>query len=689
MDDQAKGSKHASLNSYYFMGALLLDVLLAIVQRDAMLAIASLLFVFAWLRINTRSWFLSFIGILEIMLSIPVSWFIYNTIFQIKFFAFLNSLSIFIVAAIGADDIFIFLDAYNQSAHRNPENLMSLQARMSWVYRRTGAAMAITSATTCAAFLCTLITPLAEMRSFGIFAAIVIFVDYVLVMTLFCTAVVIYHDYYEGRSFFGCCCTTCGKTNPTPTEQALENLRSVGEDEETGDRVSLFFRNRVSGFINAPVNRIAIFVAFLGWMAVAIWQASQLEATKEAEQFLDEDHPFQKSITILNNEFPTAEDDVGLQVYYTWGLGEVDRSGVNLLFDPENYGSPTYVASFDFNEQCQMDLLAACEKLRTDSKYAGLIKRENGLGLVRCFIEELAEYNTNGDLSDCDSVRQGGFKDESWTVAPADVPELMEGFTEQLTCRDSDPESILGYYEDSLGWDGTSLRYASIAVESEKLDPFSQQPESFTRNEYNGFIDIAKELDALVSPSCGGKVIVTDLDEKFVFMNNQSIYVQTAVQSSILGVALAFTVLLLSTRVLHIAFFASLSIASVLASVVGTMVMLGWFLGAIESILIGIIAGFSVDYVVHLAHAYTTAHGSTEERIRAAFGDMGISVLNGMVTSVGASIPLFLCQLQFFAKFGTFLCLTIAFSWVFANFVFMSALAQLKISIKEGRGFRW
>ena len=34
-------------------------------------------------------------------------------------------------------------------------------------------------------------------------------------------------------------------------------------------------------------------------------------------------------------------------------------------------------------------------------------------------------------------------------------------------------------------------------------------------------------------------------------------------------------------------------------------------------------------------------------------------------------------------KFGTFLCLTIAFSWLFANFGFMSVLAQLKIPIKE------
>merc|ERR1711892_935165 len=95
------------------------------------------------------------------------------------------------------------------------------------------------------------------------------------------------------------------------------------------------------------------------------------------------------------------------------------------------------------------------------------------------------------------------------------------------------------------------------------------------------------------------------------------------------------------------------------------------------------VAGFSVDYVVHLAHSYNNSSGDTYERVQSAFGEMGSSVLNGMVTSVGASIPLFFCQLQFFRKFGTFLCLTIAYSWIFANFGFMSVLAQAKVPLKD------
>lgn len=684
MDRQASGKTHKTINSYYFMIALLFDVLIGIIQQDGMLALFSLAFVFLWLRINTGSWFLAGVGILEIFLAIPVAWFLFSVVFRIKYFGFLNALSIFIVAAIGADDIFIFMDAYKQSKHKHPEHLHSMEDRMSWVYRRTGTAMAITSATTCAAFLCTLITPLASIQSFGIFAATVILIDYVLVMTLFFSAVVIYHDRFEDRSCFGCCCTDCSKTDPSPTEAAQEALKTDDPNEEVkGDRVSEFFRVKVAGFIQVPMNRMILGLIFVSWLGVAVWQTSKIEATKESEQFLDGDHPLQKSLTIINSEFPTADDDVGLKVYYTWGIGEVDRSGVNLLLDPENFGKPTFLESFDFNEQCQTEMLKACDKLRTDSQYRGYIKQKGGIGLAYCFMEELGAFYVKGDLSDCEYVQQGDWRNEDWQVPASELASVMERFLQQRSCADQ-TETIPDRYGNEMGWDGTRMRYAAFAVESEVLNPFSQDPEALTRGQYNEFISIAEELDTVISPFCSGPVIMTDLATKFVFMNNQAIYVQTAIQSSILGVAIAFVVLLISTRVFHIAFFASLSIISVLVSVTGTMVMLGWNLGSIESILIGIIAGFSVDYVVHLAHAYETASGDTNERLSEAFGDMGISVLNGMVTSVAASIPLFFCQLQFFSKFGTFLCLTIAFSWIFANFAFMSVLAQFKIPIKKG-----
>lgn len=90
MDEQSKKSTHSTIRSYYFMTAIIGDVILNIVTKDATLAIFSFVFVFLWIRLNTRSWFLAFVGLFEIFFSIPVAWFIFTVIFQIKYFATLN-----------------------------------------------------------------------------------------------------------------------------------------------------------------------------------------------------------------------------------------------------------------------------------------------------------------------------------------------------------------------------------------------------------------------------------------------------------------------------------------------------------------------------------------------------------------------------------------------------------------------
>ena len=81
---------------------------------------------------------------------------------------------------------------------------------------------------------------------------------------------------------------------------AKEALES-GEADAHVDKVGEFFRNRVAGFILVPWHRLVLGAILLGWTCIAIWQATELQAIQQAEQFLDEDHPLQKSFTILEN----------------------------------------------------------------------------------------------------------------------------------------------------------------------------------------------------------------------------------------------------------------------------------------------------------------------------------------------------------------------------------------------------
>merc|ERR1719223_1110098 len=299
----------------------------------------------------------------EIFMSLPLAWLSFSYIFQIKYFSALNVLCIFIVMAIGADDIFVFMDSYKQSANRSTDMLESLETRMSWVYRRSGSAMLLTSITTCSAFLCTLASPIAGTRSFGVFAAFVILFDYILVMTLFCTSVVIYHNRFEGKPF--CCnCTFWKRNSPTPTENALQSYEAGIVPDL--DRISKFFKERFAPFILKGSNRIIIGIILTTWMIVASIYTAKLEPTTSAEQFLDDDHPIQKAGTILNDKFPKTEEDLTSKIHFVWGLEEISRKGVNQLLDPDFVGNAAFAEGFSFNRECQTKMVEACESLQSN-----------------------------------------------------------------------------------------------------------------------------------------------------------------------------------------------------------------------------------------------------------------------------------------------------------------------------------
>jgi len=414
--------------------------------------------------------------------------------------------------------------------------------------------------------------------------------------------------------------------------------------------------------------RVLILLVLLAWLIPAIVYVTKLEPTKTAEQFLKEDHPLQYSITILNNEFPVSAQDEGLPVFFTWGVGTLDQSGVNQLIDPDNVGRPVFKEAFAFTPECQRKISLACDDLkfsRTAERTALLKREDTGFSAIRCVMDSFIPFaDASGFTAATDNA----------TVPLDNVNAAIRAFRANPPQGVEDMDEIV----DNFGWDGEELRYVSIQVESQVLDQWSNLAEDVTRTQYEGFQRLAEHLNGVVGDSCGASgVLMTDLEQKFIFMNNQKIYRESAVSGAAIGVAISFLVLLLATRSPLLAVLSTVSILCTIMSVIGAVVMLGWTLGTVEAILISILAGFSVDYVVHLAHSFAHSSGSAHQRVRAAFAEMGTPVLSGMLTSVLASLPLFACEILFFEKFGTFLCFTILSSWIFANFGFMAALATV------------
>ena len=85
-------------------------------------------------------------------------------------------------------------------------------------------------------------------------------------------------------------------------------------------------------------------------------------------------------------------------------------------------------------------------------------------------------------------------------------------------------------------------------------------------------------------------------------MMTEEIFADNVVQGLATSIGLAAIVLLCATGNIVLTFFSIVSITCIISSVIGIVQILGWRLGIAESLASDFFVGFSVDYVVHVAH---------------------------------------------------------------------------------------
>lgn len=122
--------------------------------RDGVLILLSITLVGLFVLWHTRSPFLTVFGMFHVILSFPFAYFFMQFMFDIGPMGILNFMSIFIILGIGADDIFILLDAWKQSANVITQpvdtaaddedgRMEHLQRRFEWTFRRAAWAMLV------------------------------------------------------------------------------------------------------------------------------------------------------------------------------------------------------------------------------------------------------------------------------------------------------------------------------------------------------------------------------------------------------------------------------------------------------------------------------------------------------------------------------------------------------------------
>ena len=139
----------------------------------------------------------------------------------------------------------------------------------------------------------------------------------------------------------------------------------------------------------------------------------------------------------------------------------------------------------------------------------------------------------------------------------------------------------------------------------------------------------------------------------------------------VMGVSLV--ILLVSTCNMVTSFYAFLSIGGIILSNLAALKLIGWDMGVTEAMTIVVFIGFAIDYVVHLANHYVGALSpSRGKRMSEAYGEIGVSILGGAITTIASGLLLVFAQFTLFIKFAVLIILTIGFSVLFALFFFGS-----------------
>ena len=262
------------MNFYYTNLALRRKATQKQVIKDMQLAILSFAFIVIFMWLQTGSVWITGWAIFSIFSSFNIANLIYRIILDYRYFGVFHVLSIFIILGIGADDIFVFTDTWKQSQRIE---FPSMAHRLDSVYRRASKAMFITSFTTIVAFLSNVPTPLLALSSFGVFSAVLVFVNYCSVVIFFPAVVIMHETHRQGRC---CCCPfrVCWPKSP----EGDENQTEQNERKKIGSYIIEFFENTFfNKVVKHRMSRSIVLVLFFALIVASIVFATRLKPEEE------------------------------------------------------------------------------------------------------------------------------------------------------------------------------------------------------------------------------------------------------------------------------------------------------------------------------------------------------------------------------------------------------------------------
>jgi len=561
-----------------------------IVVRDTMLAIGGCIVTTTAMILHTRSPFLTFVGLFQIILAFPLSYFIYYFVMGLVFFPFLNLIGIFVIFALGADHVFVAVDKWKNA--RNDYPYLSTEDIAGKALPSAGKAMILTTITTAVAFFGSAICPIAPIVLFATFSGMLIVIDYILDVLVMFPCLCIYDSYRFQRNG----CMDFRRRNnrfpPVPLNEGLEpgsissNGGAVGEKSEDCGDVELsittkeckkkavkandiqrseldkesesYIRRLLHGYYGFlhSWRRVLLVLSFTA-LGVCAYFASTLQKpdTPTEIQLLDDGIEYEKNRQWRSNLLlDSVLKESGSDAQVVFGLQPAD-TGDHL--DPYTWSTLVLDESFDpSTTKAQLYLRDFCESL---------------------FNETFAKKMKNCSMNEFDEWLQ-----VQATMLPMNQSTIYIEHCKNATGIPIQSESfhacISGWAEEKwdrniLSWNGI-VKVISVSFRSQVR---FNSPSAMLKSEWHRIEDWLHRKQVTEAPKEVSQAFFSSMDFWW-WDTTESVY-QTAFISAAIAIAVSALVILVTSRSLSMTLFSAISVVYVLVSVTAVMKAAGWTLG--------------------------------------------------------------------------------------------------------------
>jgi len=659
--------------------------------RDILLGFSSGIVTIFAILLHTRSPFLTFVGVLEILFSFPLAYFVYYFVLGLEFFPFLNFIGIFVVFALGADHIFVAVDKWKNTRIKYPYATTEQIAAIA--LPDAAGSMFLTTATTSIAFFTTAICRVAPVRVFGIFCGLLVVWDYIVDILLIFPCLCIY-DKNKNNPDTRSICFHLGSNVNDDKNKLTENDQQSDNDEEQqqqqisiislndtqgrggpsdnddGEQTSLIHRILVGYYTLLHNFRWLLLLASISAICSCGYYSTTLKLPSSSEIVLLSDDieyiqhsKWRRNIFIEELKYKATI----ARTYIIWGSKPADTGNLN---NPQSWSTVELDKSFDpSSEKSQIFFRDFCPSLfQQEFAMKAEPTYECAMNKFDYWLQE--QSNRLQDLLQEQELNQQRtplfvYPDPIYMEHCANATELPI------------PQDV--FHPCIVKW---SKRYGEKSVLSlngivKTIDVYflgRAKIDSPNRELYREYNLIQNWISMKQSEAPSG--VSNFFFGSFPFWNfdTQSQMFSTAFSSALTALGVAALVILLYSRSITMMIFSVLSIAYVLVSVTSVLVTIGWTLGFLESICFSILIGISVDFVIHFSHAYISLPGDVNrnERTKHALIHMGPSILAAAFTTLSSSTIMLFTRILFFQKFGIILCLTVIQATIGSFVVFLT-----------------